>query len=117
MSNDSRRSEQPRPSKASSVEQRIDEVLNTFYEEVSKAARSFRNNQTPKRRVVYQSEAKQQLLSLIAEERLDELNHLGYDRRLDNPILSCYNEEDFGAITLEQRQAELQAQIKGVNHE
>ncbi|MEI4745938.1 hypothetical protein [Rhodococcus erythropolis] len=37
------------------------------------------------------------------QERIDELSHLGFDKRLNNPILSCYDVADFGAITLDER--------------
>lgn len=52
-------------------------------------------------------EATDELMRIVKQygiqERIDELSHLGFDKRLDNPILSCYDESDFGAITLDER--------------
>lgn len=94
-----------------STEQKIDRALDWFTvgtEECSKQGK-IRTADVLSILESAKSDAKQALLSLIAEERLDELNHLGFDKRLDDPIISCYNEELFGAITLDERKAQLQA--------
>lgn len=53
----------------------------------------------------------EQLQQLLVKERLDELEHLGFDLRLENPILSCYDEQDFGATTLDERKQQLKSQL------
>lgn len=104
--------EQPVASKTTNIEQRIDELLVRF------GVRSIVEAPAHGWDKLIE-EAKQQLLSLIAEERLDELttfipsnNKFGRD--------SAYSDVPFYVVetrTYEERQAELQAQIKGVNHE
>lgn len=93
--------EQPVASQASSVEQRIDEILEQHglwsYEGIAASEMT-------------DGRAKQQLLSLIAEERLDEIT---------TPLVNM-EAGDSKYISLNyfrDRAAALQAQIKGVNHE
>ena len=120
MSNDHRRSEQPvgepmgdiakqykkmflkRATNTSSVEQRIVDVLLEFSSEQFDANYEASDDKRENSR----EEAKQQLLSLIAEERLVEVNRV--------PIAGT---ERVIRKFVTERKAELQAQIKGVNHE